>query len=112
MVSFDVKSMLTCVPVNYAVRCCKDLLENDTSLPSRTPFEPQDLCHLLEFCMTNTYFVFLNGQFYKQRFGTATGASVSVVCATIALEALENSALCSYKTASKFFVRYVDDCSV
>lgn len=109
MVSFDVKSMFTCVPVDYAVRCCKDLLENNASLPSRSPFETKGLCRLLEFCLTNAYFV-LSGQFHKQWFGTAMGASVFVVCANIALDALENSALCSYKMAPKLFVRSVDVC--
>ncbi|XP_037518345.1 uncharacterized protein LOC119395131 [Rhipicephalus sanguineus] len=83
MVSFDVKSMFTCVTVDYTVRCCKVLLDNDASLPSRTPFEMEDLCRQLEFCMKNMYFIY-NGHFYKQQFGTAMGASVSVACANIA----------------------------
>lgn len=37
-------------------------------------------------------------------------ASVSVACAIITLAALENSALSSYKTASKSFVQYANGC--
>nr|XP_054924765.1 uncharacterized protein LOC129383853 [Dermacentor andersoni] len=109
MISFDVKSMFTCVPIEYAVECCRKLLEADSSLPERTPLESHDICRLLKFCLENTYFVF-NKQYYKQVFGTAMGASVSVVCANIALEDLESAALSSFGTRPKLFLRYVDDC--
>ncbi|XP_077517763.1 uncharacterized protein LOC144128315 [Amblyomma americanum] len=109
LVSFDVKSMFTSVPVDFAVSSCKRLLENDASLPSRTPIEVVDLCRLLDFCLRNTYFVFRK-QHYKQLFGTAMGASVSVVCANIVLERIEAEALGSFHPAPKLFLRYVDDC--
>lgn len=109
MVSFDVKSMFTRIPVDYAVDCCRSALKNDDSLPARTPLEADDVCRLLDFCLRNTYFSF-NGSFYKQVFGTAMGASVSVSCANIALEALEEEALATFQPAPKLFLRYVDDC--
>ncbi|XP_075532606.1 uncharacterized protein LOC142565904 isoform X1 [Dermacentor variabilis] len=109
MVSFDVKSMFTRIPVDYAVDCCRTALQNDTSLPLRTPFEVDDVCRLLDFCLRNTYFSF-NGSFFRQVFGTAMGASVSVSCANIALEALEDKALTTFQPAPKLFLRYVDDC--
>ncbi|XP_049267759.1 uncharacterized protein LOC119378700 [Rhipicephalus sanguineus] len=104
MVSFDVKSMFTRIPVDYAVDCCRSALKNDDSLPARTPLEADDVCRLLDFCLRNTYFSF-NGSFYKQVFGTAMGASVSVSCANIALEALEEEALATVQPAPKLFLR-------
>lgn len=41
-------------------------------------------------------------EFYKYRFRTAMGAPVSIARANIALEALENAAITSYKTAQNF----------
>ncbi|XP_077497982.1 uncharacterized protein LOC144108679 [Amblyomma americanum] len=35
MVSFDVRSMFTCVPVDFAVECCRNALKNDLSLPEQ-----------------------------------------------------------------------------
>ncbi|XP_077547988.1 uncharacterized protein LOC144160630 [Haemaphysalis longicornis] len=109
MVSFDVKSMFTCVPVDFAVQCCKKVLQNNETLASRTPIEDADLCRLLGFCLRSTYFVFKE-EFYKQVFGTAMGASISVTCANLALEAVEKTALSLLSRRPKIFVRYVDDC--
>ncbi|XP_077492345.1 uncharacterized protein LOC144103522 [Amblyomma americanum] len=109
MASFDVKSLFTSLPVDFAVECCKKALNEDTTLPERTPIEADDLCRLLKFCLSNTYFTF-NKNFYRQTFGTAMGASVSVVCANLALESIESAALASFDPPPQFFVRYVDDC--
>ncbi|XP_077512949.1 uncharacterized protein LOC144124166 [Amblyomma americanum] len=109
LVSFDVKSMFTSVSLDFAVSSCKCLLENDASLPSCTPFDVVDLCRLLEFCLRSTYF-FFRKQHYKLLFGTAISASVSVVCANIALERIEADALGTFHPAPKLFLRYVDDC--
>ncbi|KAH6931147.1 hypothetical protein HPB50_022504 [Hyalomma asiaticum] len=48
MVSFDVMSMFTRMPVGYAVDCCRASLENGTSMPSRTLFEADDFYQLAE----------------------------------------------------------------
>ncbi|XP_077491915.1 uncharacterized protein LOC144102541 [Amblyomma americanum] len=109
MASFDVKSLFTSVPVDFAVECCKKALNEDTTLPERTPIEADDLCRLLKFCLSNTYFTF-NKNFYRQTFGTAMGASVSVVCANLALESIESAAPASFDPPPQFFVRYVDYC--
>lgn len=55
IVSFDVKSMFTCVPIDYAVEYCRKLVKADSSLPERVPFETHDVCRLLKFCRENMY---------------------------------------------------------
>lgn len=84
MVSFDVKSMFTHVPVDYAVECCKTALDSDAVQWSLTS------CAAALIFAYATHFSF-NGSFYRQMFGTAMGASVSVACANLAMEALEES---------------------
>ena len=51
MVSFDVKSLFTNVPIGEALEVVhKGLMENDT-LMDRTVLPPQNVTHLLEMCL-------------------------------------------------------------
>ncbi|KAK8778177.1 hypothetical protein V5799_020483 [Amblyomma americanum] len=109
LVSFDVCSLFTSVPVELAVHTCKEALKNDPSFPDRMPLEVGEITELLRFCLANTYFVY-NGTLYEQIFGTAMGASISVTAANLTMEAIESKALNSFKPRPKVFLRYVDDC--
>ncbi|XP_077516597.1 uncharacterized protein LOC144127356 [Amblyomma americanum] len=109
MVSFDVKSLFTSVPVDLAVDVCGAALHSDKKLGERTPFEALDQLRLLKFCLENTYFVF-RGTFYKEVHGTAMGAAISVTAANLTLEAIEDQALASFQPRPKVFLRYIDDC--
>ncbi|XP_077512889.1 uncharacterized protein LOC144124097 [Amblyomma americanum] len=109
IVSFDITSLFTSVPVDLAVDVCAAALQNDDKLSERTPLEAQDLSRLLKFCLENTYFVF-RGSFYKQLHGTAMGASIPVTAANLTMEAIENRALASFHPRPNGFLRYIDDC--
>lgn len=79
MVSFGICSLFTRVPVDLAVETSQQLLHKDTTLVNRTPFDVTELCNLLRFCLSNTYFK-NKGDFYRPVFSTAMGASISVNC--------------------------------
>ena len=49
MVSFDVESLFTNVPIEGAVKATLRKLESDRSLPSRTPLTPAQIADLLNF---------------------------------------------------------------
>ena len=58
MVSFDVVSLFTLVPVDDAFLVIAHLLQVDTTLTGRTSIPPDDLCALIQLCLEATYFQF------------------------------------------------------
>ena len=105
LVSFDVGSLFTNVPVKLATEVARHCLQSDDPLSSRTSLSPDELSQLLEFCLTATHLSF-QGQPSKQVFGTAMGSPVSVAVANLAMEDVENRALDIHLP---FWKRFVDD---
>ena len=58
--SFDVTALYTSIPVADAIEVIKRRLEQDTELPRRTAWSPDNILKLLEFCLVNTYFLMVS----------------------------------------------------
>ena len=56
MVSFDVESLLTNVPIDAAVEAALQELENDPSLADHSTLTPAQIADLLNFVLRSTYF--------------------------------------------------------
>ena len=56
MVSFDVKSLFTRVPIQEALQVIEERLREDVTLDDRTLMSPSTICNLTELCMRSTYF--------------------------------------------------------
>ena len=109
MVSFDVVSLCTKVPVHLATKVAQDRLLRDTSLAERTSLLADEVINLLSFCLDATYLAY-NGDVFQQIFGTPMGSPVSVTVANLVMEDVEERALstCPHPPPP-FWKQYVDD---
>ena len=105
LMSFDVKSLFTSIPLQLALQCTETaILQSTDPLPLPT----EDIMDLLNLCLMSTYFQY-NGKHYKQLHGTALGSPVSVVVAEIVMQNIEESAPSTCRQTIPLWLRYVDD---
>ncbi|KAJ8915502.1 hypothetical protein NQ315_012383 [Exocentrus adspersus] len=78
LVSFDVVSLFTNVPVDKTLSIVRNKLENDNNLKDRTKLNVSAFMELLTLCIKTTYFQ-LENDFYQQDFGMAMGSSLSPI---------------------------------
>ena len=71
MVSFDVTSLFTQVPIDEALKVVKARRTKDPTLVDRTSIPVPQLVELIELCLRSTYFQFQNN-FFEQIDGTCT----------------------------------------
>ncbi|XP_030841919.1 uncharacterized protein LOC115924186 [Strongylocentrotus purpuratus] len=108
LVSFDVTSLFTSVPVDQACDIIKQRLISDPDLESRTKLTPDQIHDLLLTCLHSNSFKWRN-DFYKQLQGAAMGSPLSPIIANIFMEHLEHQALKSADKSPSLWLRYVDD---
>ena len=106
MVSFDVESLFTNVPIDAAVQATLQKLENDPSLADRTKLTPAQIADLLTFVLRFIYFLY-NGSIYEQK--DAMGSPVSAVIANLYMESFEEQAITTSSYEPRIWKRYVDD---
>ena len=66
LVSFDVKSLVTSIPLQLALHCTETAIQQSTV---KLLFPTEDIMDSLNICFTSTYFQY-NGKHYKQLHGT------------------------------------------
>ena len=108
LISFDVVSLFTSVPIDLTLKVVRDRLEHDETLHERTYLDSENIISLLALYLNATYLQFQN-VIYQQVHGTAMGSPVSVTIANLVMEDIEQRALSTFRTPLRFWKRYVDD---
>ena len=108
LVSFDVVSLFTSVPVDCTSKCIFDLLVVDDSLSTHTQLNAHDIKTGLEICSNSTVFSFQN-VLYRQTFDIPMGSCIAPIVANIFKEHIEKAALTTFHMPHQLWLRYVDD---
>ena len=92
LMSYDVTTLFTSVPIDPALNIIKDLLEKDDNFSNRNVLSVHNIIELLGFCLHNTYFSYKN-KYYEQVQGAGMGSPVSHLVANLYMEHFEGEAL-------------------
>ena len=108
MLSFDVVSLFTKIPVHIAKSVIFDRLKCDSELKFRCKLNVNEIMNALDLCLNNTYLCFRK-KFYRQIFGVAMGSPISVIVANLVMESIENKMLKDFASPPRIWLRYIDD---
>ena len=82
MISFDVTSIYTSVPINNTLIIIKDLLKNDPDFNKKTSIPIEEFLKLVTLVLTKTWYLF-DGKFFTQTDGVVMGGPASSIVAEI-----------------------------
>ena len=105
MVSFDVVSLFTAIPVD---RACEKV-NKETTLKHRTKLSIDDIIKLLRSTHSNSFFNQNKLSYYKQIHGCTMGSPVSPILTNFCMEEIEELAHSQSRSPPKKWFRYVDD---
>jgi hypothetical protein len=107
LVSFDIESLYTNIPVSEAIETALDLLYKEGTKPD-CPYDRTQFKKLLELSSLNVPFRFLEEN-YVQQDGVAMGSPIAPILADIFISKLEEKLNRFTTNKPKTWYRYVDD---
>ena len=106
LVSYDVNSLFTNIPLKETIKLAVDLIK--TSYPN-LKISSDDLTKLFKFATCETHFLF-NGKFYDQIDGVAMGSPLAPVLANLFMGLSEKLWIKNFQwTPPSYYRRYVDN---
>ena len=108
MVSFDVTSVYTNIPIIDTLNIIKDYVHSDDQFARKTAIPQEKFLDLVNLVLTTTWYTF-NSQFYEQADGVAMGGPASSTTAEIYMQAHESTAISTALHPTKVWERFVDD---
>jgi len=105
LVSFNVKSLFTSIPLQLALQCAETTIQQSTV---KLPLPTEDIIDLLNLCVTLTYFQY-NSKHYKKLRGTAMRLPVSVVVTEIVMQHMKEHTLATCRQMIPLWLHYVED---
>lgn len=109
MISFDVVSLFTNIPIHLAI---KNIMDQWHKLKDYTAIDKRTFLKILQFCLNeNNYFNF-DDKIYQQQYGMPMGNPLSPTIANIILDTLLDDAIKELNAKNiqiKFLTKYVDD---
>lgn len=108
IVSYDVISLFTNIPIDEMMTVIKTKLENDNMLANRTTLSPSSIMELLDVCVKNSYFQY-NNSFFLQNSGLPMGGILSPLLSNIYMDHFENLLLSTWEEKPLLWLRYIDD---
>ena len=109
LVSFDVESLFTNVPLDETIEIAANLVyDRSSNLP---PFPKHTFIKLLKIATSNLFL--FNDKLYRQKDGLAMGSPLAPTLSNLFMGVLENRHLNNRKSSCvKFYKRFVDDCLI
>ncbi|XP_055692782.1 uncharacterized protein LOC129795483 [Lutzomyia longipalpis] len=105
MVSFDVVSLFTNVPIELVEACVQSLWPK---IRCATPIDETLFSRVLQFCLKTSYFVY-KGKYYRQLKGVPMGGPLSPIAADIVMDHVLKSAADRLDFPLVCLTKYVDD---
>ena len=106
MISFDVVSLFTSVPLDFTIGIILDKIYNQKLIA--TKLTRDEMKSLLEICTKEMHFSF-DGSIYRQVNGVAMGSPLGPVIANIFMVELEKRLIPTMSEKISLWFRYVDD---
>ena len=106
MVSFDVKSLFTNVPLDFTIKLILQRIYDDKLID--TKIKKEHMKELLDMCTKDIHFS-CNNKIYKQTDGVAMGSPLGPVIANIFMVELEKVVMPWIEDDVALWFRYVDD---
>ena len=108
MVSFDVTSLYTNIPIIDTLNIIKDYVNNDDQFTRKTTILRDRFLDLVHLVVITTWYTF-NSQFSQQTDGVAVKGPASSTTAEIYMQAYERTAITTALNLLKVWEQFVDD---